>query len=80
MAVSESVQRHLLESVAQAHELPRCLCRRGGQLHGVDVVDSCTESVSVQEGINRVMEESLRISNGYVPGEFASNRWTLDVS
>jgi hypothetical protein len=41
----------------------------------VDVVDSCTESVSEQECINRVMEESFRISNGYVPGEFASNRW-----
>jgi hypothetical protein len=43
----------------------------------VDVVDSCTESVLVQEGIACVMEESLRISYGYVPGVNASSRWTF---
>ena len=42
----------------------------------VDVVGSMPKSVSVQEGIIHLMERR-QMSNGYVPGEFAPNRWTF---
>jgi hypothetical protein len=46
----------------------------------LDVVDSCTDRVPVPDGIGRLMDASLRMSNGYVPGQVASNRWTFPDS
>jgi hypothetical protein len=41
----------------------------------VDVVDMCTEGVPVADGMGRLMDARLKMSNGYVPGQVASNRW-----
>jgi hypothetical protein len=46
----------------------------------VDVVDSCTDRVPVAVGIGRLMDATLVMSNGYVPGQVASNRWMFPES
>jgi hypothetical protein len=41
----------------------------------VDLVDMCTQGVSGPEGMDRLMDETLKMSDGYVSGQAASNRW-----
>ena len=40
-----------------------------------DVVEHCMEGVSPAEGMSHLMDTTLRISDGYLPGVTADNRW-----